>query len=32
MSHMLFGVLFVIAILGCQGLLGYVLARAKIDM
>jgi hypothetical protein len=32
MNHMLLAGLFVVVILGCQWLLGYVLARAQIDM
>ncbi len=32
MSHMLLAGLLVIVILGCQWLLGYILARAEIDM
>ncbi len=32
MNHMLFAGLCAIAVLGCQWLLGYLLARAEIDM
>ena len=32
MSHMLLAGLLALAILGCQGLLGYILARAGIDV